>query len=54
MKEKARYIVIDPEQKAEQAFIKRKSTIERNRSASVSRANYSDGFFSGEESSQFS
>ena len=54
MKEKARYIVIDPEQKEEQAFLKKQSTIQKLRRSSVSRVNYSDGFFSSEGSSELS
>ena len=46
IKEKTRYIVVDPEVKNEEEFIRRKTFIEKSRRSSSNKLNYSDGFFS--------
>ena len=47
IKEKTRYIVVDPEIKNEEEIIRRKTLIEKSRRSSFNKFNYSDGFFSG-------
>ena len=52
LKERARYITVDPDLDKRKAAFKRASFKQAQRSVSLRRQNYSDGFFSSQEISE--
>ena len=48
LKEKTRYIIIDPDQREEHDFFRKQQSLDSRRKVSKSRARYTDGFFSSD------